>query len=312
MKNLLNNFSSCSYKENIRRCLVAVCFLVLLLIFCYYGIGSTKEIKSLDTKLNRISSRPVAGIALETNDLMERVLDRSLIKIGSNIRTTVKSGEIDDLITNPFKESPEIEFVIKEEEPIIEEEQKPIKEEKKEPIVQDTIQDTIIEKSTLTSYEEEIIEASNTRENTLYYVIDEEKNFYLKEEYQNFLWNKLKEYNRTDLYELCIAMMYHESQFRVNAISATHDHGLMQINESNFGWLRSELGVGSIDDPYNNITCGVYMLMKHLREVGNIEAALVYYNRGRANSSSSTEYSRCILYHDMNCLRVLENQRKDV
>lgn len=157
--------------------------------------------------------------------------------------------------------------------------------------------------------EEEVKEPEETkpvRENILYYVVDDDYTFYLDEIYQDYLWNKLKEYNHTELYEVCLAQMYHESQFEKDVVSATNDHGLCQINAGNYSWLHNTLGIDSLDDPYDNIDCGVYILVTNFEKYGSIEEALVAYNQGYCREVKSTKYSRCILNHDMDCLHILE------
>lgn len=157
--------------------------------------------------------------------------------------------------------------------------------------------------------EEEVKEPEETkpvRENILYYVVDDDYTFYLDEIYQDYLWNKLKEYNHTELYEVCLAQMYHESQFEKDVVSTTNDHGLCQINAGNYSWLHDTLGIDSLDDPYDNIDCGVYILVTNFEKYGSIEEALVAYNQGYCGEVKSTSYSRCILNHDMDCLYVLE------
>lgn len=167
--------------------------------------------------------------------------------------------------------------------------------------------DSVTDEVTQTEQEDLFIEEEQEpiRENTLYYVFDDECAYYLKEEYQDYLWSKLKEYNHTDLYETCIALMYHESEFQEDVISKTNDHGLMQINAGNFNWLRDTLNISSLDDPYDNIDCGVYILTSAFEKYGDIEAALVAYNQGHCGEVRSTKYSRCILKHDMDCLHIL-------
>lgn len=152
---------------------------------------------------------------------------------------------------------------------------------------------------------QEVQEIENKRKNTLYYVREDFCDFYLAEEYQDYLWNKLEEYNHTDLYEICLAQMYHESKFTINIVSETHDHGLMQVNASNYEWLNNTLGINSLDDPYNNIDSGVYILITNYNKYDNIEEALIAYNQGYCGEVKSTEYSQCILTHDIKCLRVL-------
>lgn len=159
-----------------------------------------------------------------------------------------------------------------------------------------------------TSTQEEATEKPE-RENTLYYVVDDGYEYYLDEKYQDYLYVKLKKYGmEKDWYEICIALMYHESGFETQIVSATNDHGLMQINNGNFSWLHNELNIDSLDDPYDNIDCGVYLLNYGYNKFDSVEAALVCYNMGEGNttSSSSTKYSRCILYNDVNKLKKLE------
>lgn len=162
--------------------------------------------------------------------------------------------------------------------------------------------------------EEPVLE--NKRENKIYYVSDNGQSFYLDEEYQDYLWEVLKEYERTDLYELCIALMYHESKFEKDTISATNDHGLMQVNEGNYGSLHKTLGINSLDDPYENIQCGVYLLLYGVDKFEDIETALVCYNQGDGSldkdKNYSTEYSQSILNEDMNKLRVLIKDKEGI
>lgn len=151
------------------------------------------------------------------------------------------------------------------------------------------------------------------RENKLYYVSDDGYDFYLDEEYQDYLWKKLKEYDHTDLYEVSLALMYHESKFEKDTVSATNDHGLMQINAGNFSWLKKTLDIKSLDDPYDNIDCGVYILVSGYEKYGTVEEALIAYNRGSCGSIKSTPYSRQILNHDIKCLYALKKtlQKKE-
>lgn len=160
----------------------------------------------------------------------------------------------------------------------------------------------------ITVMEEKVKEPKPVRENILYYVIDDGHTFYLDNKYQDYLWNKLKEYNYTELYKVCLAQMYHESRFEKNIVSATNDHGLMQINGGNYSWLRKTLGISSLDDPYDNIDSGVYILVTNMKKYDSIEEALVAYNQGYCRGVKSTKYSRCILNHDMSCLHVLKTK----
>jgi hypothetical protein len=149
------------------------------------------------------------------------------------------------------------------------------------------------------------------RENNLYYAKDQGKEFYLDAVYQDYLWEKLKEYNHTDLYELCMALMLHESHFTINIVSKTNDHGLMQINGGNYTWMHNTLGIDSLDDPYDNIDCGVYILVSAYEKFGDVESALVCYNTGGGHmvvgKTYSTSYSQCVV-SDMDKLYLLQEE----
>lgn len=162
----------------------------------------------------------------------------------------------------------------------------------------------------ITVKEEKVKKPKPVRKNILYYVIDDGHTFYLDNKYQDYLWNKLKEYNYTKLYKVCLAQMYHESRFEKNIVSTTNDHGLMQINGGNFSWLRKTLGISSLDDPYDNIDSGVYILVTNMKKYDSIEEALVAYNQGYCGEVKSTKYSRCILNHDMDCLHILKSKKQ--
>lgn len=149
-----------------------------------------------------------------------------------------------------------------------------------------------------------------TRKNKLYYVSDEGYEYYLDNKYQDYLYKKLKKRGHPELYETALALMYHESKFKTNIVSATNDHGLMQINYGNYQWLSSTLGIQSLDDPYDNIECGIYMLVNAYEKYNNIEEALVAYNQGHVGSCKSTQYSREILQHDIYCLKELKKDNK--
>lgn len=147
-----------------------------------------------------------------------------------------------------------------------------------------------------------------TRENKLYYVLDEGLRYDLPEEYQDYLWELCKEYNVTDYYELFIAQMYHESTFRESIISKTNDYGLMQINQCNHSWLSEELGNGDFLDPYNNMEAGVLIMSGFLQKYSDVHKALVCYNKGESaviNGTYSTSYSYGVI-SDMDKLIEIE------
>lgn len=168
-------------------------------------------------------------------------------------------------------------------------------------IAEETEEEESVDTTPVTNDIELVQETDNTptRENKLYYVNDSGYIYNLDSAYQDYLYQKLKEYEHPELYELCIALMYHESRFDINALSATNDHGLMQINGGNYNWLHKVLGITSLDDPYQNIDCGVYILTSALEKYKDAETALVCYNQGgkkiTVGQHYSTKYSRCVL-----------------
>lgn len=98
---------------------------------------------------------------------------------------------------------------------------------------------------------------------------------------------------------LVIAIIDVESQFDPDAISSTDDYGLMQINKSNHGWLRTH-GVTDVFDPYQNVLGGIIILSQCYNE--NMSKALMGYNLGLSSASKlwdkgvySTNYSRTVL-----------------
>lgn len=98
---------------------------------------------------------------------------------------------------------------------------------------------------------------------------------------------------------LVIAMIDVESSFDPDAISSTDDYGLMQINKSNHGWLRTH-GVTDVLDPYQNVLGGIIILSQCYN--GNMSKALMEYNLGLGSASKlwdkgvySTYYSRTVL-----------------
>lgn len=98
-------------------------------------------------------------------------------------------------------------------------------------------------------------------------------------------------------FSLAVAVAEQESRFDPKARSKTGDYGMMQINKSNFSWLR-EMGIEPLDEK-GNITAGVYMLSEALSRCNTVNEALMVYNRGAAGAKRlwkkgiySTRYSR--------------------
>lgn len=125
---------------------------------------------------------------------------------------------------------------------------------------------------------------------------------YGQRELDNDLWKTMVDLCRT--YDvppaLALAVAEQESGFNPDAVSMTNDHGLMQINEINFTWLRSE-GI----EPLNyegNIEAGILMLSKAINAHGDYHHALMAYNCGDAGARKlwgqgihSSNYSRAIM-----------------
>lgn len=86
-------------------------------------------------------------------------------------------------------------------------------------------------------------------------------------------------------FALVMAVMYTESGFDPEAVSATGDRGLMQINEINLAELTDELMITDISDPYQNIRSGIYLLEQYTKKYKDAERVLMAYNMGDYGSS---------------------------
>lgn len=101
-------------------------------------------------------------------------------------------------------------------------------------------------------------------------------------------------------FALVLAVAEQESRFNPNAVSATNDHGTMQINSCNFGWLRKR-GIEPLDRK-GNIEAGVLMLSEAVHTYGDYHYALMAYNGGDAyakkhwsQGTHSSTYSRAVM-----------------
>lgn len=79
-------------------------------------------------------------------------------------------------------------------------------------------------------------------------------------------------------YALALAIAEVETHFDPDAVSPTHDYGLMQINRCNHEWLQS-LGMDPLTHA-GNIEAGLYMIGSYLSRYGDTEMALMAYNNG--------------------------------
>jgi len=85
---------------------------------------------------------------------------------------------------------------------------------------------------------------------------------------------------------LIIAMIDAESGFDPTVVSRTNDYGLMQINLINHDWLKQQIGVTDMLDPYQNVMSGVYILSDKLSaNNGDMAKALMSYNCGATGAS---------------------------
>lgn len=122
------------------------------------------------------------------------------------------------------------------------------------------------------------------------------------------LSNSLQRY----IYEICadksvpvpliFAMIEHESKFDIEAVSATDDYGLMQINRTNFDWLEKKYHSADMLNPYQNVFCGISIMGSYIEKYGDYGKALMAYNMGDYGAQkawksgvTSTAYSENIL-----------------
>lgn len=120
------------------------------------------------------------------------------------------------------------------------------------------------------------------------------------EDEQKFVFYLSEGYNLD--FTLIMAMIQHESSFRVDVISKTNDYGLMQINKINHKYLTETIGVTDFLDPYQNIRAGVYTLRKLFERYQETEMVLMSYNMGEDGAKRlwdkgiyETNYTRSIL-----------------
>ena len=101
-------------------------------------------------------------------------------------------------------------------------------------------------------------------------------------------------------YALALAIAEVETHFDPDAVSPTHDYGLMQINQVNHEWLQ---GLGMDPLTYEgNIKAGLYIIGSYLERYGNTEMALMAYNNGPTGARKlwdagtyQTDYTRKVM-----------------
>ena len=133
------------------------------------------------------------------------------------------------------------------------------------------------------------------------------------------LEEKLQEYtfylcDAFDLdYSLGLGVMKTESNFRTNVVSNTGDHGIMQINEINLPELKKKLDITNLNDPYQSIYAGFYLLRQKFDKYKNTNQALMAYNMGDHGASVlfkrgiyETEYTKKVLKNQAEIKKELE------
>jgi len=86
-------------------------------------------------------------------------------------------------------------------------------------------------------------------------------------------------------WRLIVAIMKAESNFDKRAVSNEGAIGLMQVMPKTAEWLSPKLnvgyfGIGSLYDPEYNIRLGIHYLNMMHKRFGDIDMALIAYNRG--------------------------------
>lgn len=108
----------------------------------------------------------------------------------------------------------------------------------------------------------------------------------LSQELQRYTYTKCADLGISEYYELVLAIMWQESNYTPDLISATNDYGLMQINKINHSWLSEELGITDFLDPYQSIDAGTHVVASLLIKYEDPHKALMAYNYGEAGARS--------------------------
>ncbi len=137
-------------------------------------------------------------------------------------------------------------------------------------------------------------EAETNMQETMIY------NIPLADELQEYTFGLCKE-NNLD-YEMVLAMMDQESDYKEKMISKTNDYGLMQINKVNHGWLKEKLGIEDFLDAEQNILAGIIMLSELAGKYDDPHQVLMAYNNGETGAkrlweqgATTSEYSREVI-----------------
>lgn len=146
----------------------------------------------------------------------------------------------------------------------------------------------------------------------------------MPKKHQKYLYDICKKRNLN--YLKTLALLKHESQFKVDAISSTDDYGYMQVRIINHKRLSNELKTPNTPlDPYVNMNWGTYMLKElyDLWEKENIDNTnpetnittldryvMSSYNKGVAGFKKHGEATKYIekVEKELNLLLKLNNQ----
>lgn len=122
----------------------------------------------------------------------------------------------------------------------------------------------------------------------------------MNEDLQEFIFYLSEAYNMD--FTFVMALIQHESGFQPDAVSATNDYGLMQINECNHAYIAEALGVTDFLNPYENVRSGMFILRKLFEKYETPEKVLMAYNMGETGASRlweqsifETNYSKSVL-----------------
>lgn len=121
-------------------------------------------------------------------------------------------------------------------------------------------------------------------------------------EWQDYMRTYCEEYGCP--YPLALAVAQTESNFDMDAVGASGEVGIMQLNPGPGGSYHAEIQAATGLDPTTasgNIAGGCYKLGLYLAKYGNVEKAAMAYNMGEggaknawAGGITSTNYSRTV------------------
>lgn len=138
----------------------------------------------------------------------------------------------------------------------------------------------------------------------------------LSEDLQEFTFYLCKGYYID--YSFAMAVMFRESSFNPEAVSADgRDHGLFQIRDVNNERLEAAIGVTDLNDPYQNIRAGLFILRGLFEKYDDPARVLMAYNMGEGGAATlwengvyETTFSRRVLQTADEYAAEIENKIK--